>query len=417
MQADSVTATRVRRRRIAALAAVAAALTVAASCGRQAATTADASPAAPPPAPAAGDPGIFDDRVVFGQSAAFSGPASELGTQMNTGIEAAFQEANRAGGVHGRRLELVREDDSYEPNLAFASTMKLVMQHRVFALIGAVGTPTSRAAAPVAARNGVPYLAPFTGAEFLRDAELTNVVNLRASYYQETERMVERLTDDLDVTRVAVLYQNDTYGAAGYEGVRRALAERDLEPVAHGYYARNTRAVKTAVFDVSAGEPEAIIMIGAYGPVAEAISVLRQSGASPLILSVSFVGSEALAAEIARLGVWRTGIYVTQVVPHPADDAHAVVASYRAALAAYDAGATPTFVSLEGYLVGRLAVAGLESCGRDVSRACLLAAFEGRIDLDGFPLDFSDDNQGSDTVFLTTLDADGTYRQVDTVTR
>ena len=400
---------------MAALTAATAALTIAVSCERQAAVSGEASPAAPPPAPATGAPGVFDDRIVFGQSAAFSGPASELGTQMNIGMEAAFQEANRAGGVHGRSLELVSEDDSYEPNLAFASTMKLVMQHRVFALIGAVGTPTSRAAAPVATRNGVPYVAPFTGAEFLRAAEMTNVVNLRASYYQETERMVQRLTQDLDITRVAVLYQNDTYGGAGYEGVRRALAERNLEPVAHGYYTRNTRAVKTGVFDVTAGDPEAIIMIGAYGPVAEAISLLGQSGAAPVIMSVSFVGSEALAAEVARLGAWRTGIYVTQVVPHPADDANAVVASYLAALAAYDAEATPTFVSLEGYLVGRLAVAGLESCGREVTRACFLAAYRGRIDLDGFPLDFSDDNQGSDAVFLTTLGADGAYRQVDTL--
>ena len=201
----------------------------------------------PPPsgAPAKrGDPGVFDDRVVFGQSAAFSGPAQALGDGMRLGIEAAFHEANQDGGVHGRRLELVALDDSYEPDRAFSNTMALLNAKRVFALVGAVGTPTSRAAISPATSTGAPFLAPFTGAEFLRDPELEEILNVRASYYQEIEEMVARLTEDLGVTRVAVLYQNDSYGAAGHEGARLALERRGLEPVASAYYQRNTSAVK-----------------------------------------------------------------------------------------------------------------------------------------------------------------------------
>lgn len=368
------------------------------------------------PAPAdvsrSGDPGVFDDRILFGQSAAFSGPAQELGVGMRLGIQAAFHEVNENGGVHGRRLELETLDDAYEPDSSFANTMRLIQASRVFALIGEVGTPTSRSAAPAAGFFAVPFLAPFTGAEFLRDPELDHVLNLRASYYQETEEMVARLTEDLGITRVAVLYQNDSYGAAGFEGARQALERRGLEPVASGYYQRNTSAVKTALLGIVPADPEALIMIGAYAPVAETIKLARRDIA-PIFMAVSFVGSNALAAELGPDGA---GVYVTQVVPLPEDSSVPVVAKYQAALAEYDPGATPGFVSLEGYLAGRLTIAGLEGCGPDVSRDCFLNAVRdaGQVDIDGFQLQYAaTDNQGSDAVYLTVIGEDGKYHLVD----
>ncbi len=172
------------------------------------------------------DPGVSDGQVVFGQSAVLRGPNRDLGRQMRLGIRAAFYEVNRAGGIHGRQLQLRTIDDSYETHSALHTNQWLIEKVRVFALIGAVGTPTSRVAVPLAHDAGVPFLAPLTGAEFLRDPALENVINLRASYYQEAEEMVARLTDDLGITRVAVLYQKGPCGQDGLEGVRRALARR-----------------------------------------------------------------------------------------------------------------------------------------------------------------------------------------------
>ena len=283
------------------------------------------------------NPGVFDDRVVFGQSAAFSGPAQALGHAMRTGIEAAFHEQNQAGGVHGRVLELVTMDDRYEPGFAYANTRDLITKEQVFGLIGAVGTPTSRSAARLVDAEAVPFLAPFTGAGFLRNPELASVVNLRASYAQETEHMVERLTEDLSVTRVAVMYQNDSYGQSGLSGVLDALERRGLEPVATWYYERNSSAVKAAVFHIAAANPEAVIMIGAYQPVAKAISLLRKD-IDAVFLAVSFVGSNALARE---LGDQAAGVFITQVVPAPDDADAPVVAEYLAALSSFQANAEP----------------------------------------------------------------------------
>ena len=361
------------------------------------------------------DFGVSDQRVLFGQSAAFSGPARALGSDMNLGIQAAFQEANRAGGVHGRHLELTSLDDAYEPEAAITNTKRLIQQEKVFALIGAVGTPTSLSATPVAAEAGVPYVAPFTGAAFLREPDWKNIVNLRASYNQETEEMVARLTGDLGIKRIAVLYQDDSFGRAGYQGARLALDRRELTPVSVGVYPRNTVAVKTALLDLRRGDPQAVIMVGAYEPVAALIAWAKHTGMDAVFITISFVGSNALAQELGADGA---GVFVTQVVPFPQDDTIPIVQSYRRALAEYDPAAEPGFVSLEGYLAGRLAIAGLEACGSEVSRQCFLERLSRpeAIDLDGFKLFFGPgDNQGSDEVFLTAIQPDGSYKSIFTL--
>jgi len=366
--------------------------------------------------------GVYADRVVFGQSAALGGAAAELGLGMQLGIQAAFEEANRAGGVSGRRLVLESLDDKYEPEAAIANTRSLIEEREVFALIGAVGTPTSRSATPVAADADVPYVAPFTGAGFLRNDDWTNIVNLRASYAQETEEMVERLTTDLGIDRIGVLFQDDSFGRAGYFGALAALERRDMEPVAIGFYPRNTTAIKSALLDLRAGNPEAVIMVGAYEPVGTLISWARNTGFDPVFITLSFVGANALAGQLGAEG---EGVLVTQVVPFPFDESTPVVASYQAALRAVDPGAVPGFVSLEGYIAGRLAIAGLEQCGNSVTRQCFLDAILGadNLDIDGFMMNFGDgesiteDNQGSDAVFVTQIDPDGNYRSLDTLTR
>ena len=404
-----------------------AAASLAAGCGSGNGGPSGSAPAVTAPAGAAdttastlpspvSTPGVFEDRVVFGQSAAFSGPAQALGIGMRLGIEAAFHEANQSGGVHGRRLELVTLDDGYEPEAAIANTQQLINQERVFALIGEVGTPTSRSAAPVASEADTPFVAPFTGAAFLRDDSWTNIVNLRASYAQEAEEMVARMTEDLGIERIAVMYQDDSFGRAGYEGALAALDRRSMRPAAIGLYPRNTTAVKTGLIDLMAGDPEGVIIVGAYRPVAELIAWARHSGFDPVFVTISFVGSNALAQTLEELGGYGEGVYVTQVVPFPTDASLPVVGSYLEALSGYDGAAEPGFVSLEGYLAGKLAIAGLEGCGPGLTRACfldtLLTAQE--LALEEFPLSYGEgDNQGSDRVFLTVIGPDGRYQPTD----
>ena len=366
--------------------------------------------------------GVFPDSIVFGQSAALSGDAMALGANMNLGIRAAFEEANRDGGVHGRALRLIARDDGYEPEAAARNTAELIAAG-VFGLIGAVGTPTSTAAEPVASSQSVPYIAPFTGAEFLRADERPSVVNVRASYYQETEEMVARLTGspangDLGFDRIAILYQDDSYGRAGLSGVRIALGRRNMSLVSEGTYMRNTTAVKRALLDIREGRPQAVIVIGAYRPTAIFIRWARRLGLNAVIVNISFVGSNALLNELGDAG---NGVVVTQVVPFPSDLSVPVVASYHAALRAVAPAAVPGFVSLEGYLAGRLAAEVLRRLEPDEepTRARFLEELReaGPIDLDGFHVEYGEnDNQGSDEVFLTVIRG-GRFQPVERLSR
>jgi ABC-type branched-subunit amino acid transport system substrate-binding protein len=358
------------------------------------------------------EPGVSTDRILFGQSAAFDGPARALGIGMREGILAAFQELNAAGGLHGRRLELASYDDGYEPNRAISNTRKLIEQDQVFALIGGVGTPTSKAAQPIATAAGVPFIGPFTGAEFLRNPYQRTVVNVRASYFQETEAMVRNLTEDLAITRIAIFYQDDSYGRAGLAGVEQALARRGMQLVAEGTYRRNTTAVKTALLAIRKSKPEAIIMIGAYKPCAEFIKVAKRIGVEALFLNVSFVGSKALAKELGAAGA---GVIITQVVPFPENADIPIVSRYQKALMTYNPVAEPGFVSLEGYMVGRLVIQALETMDEPITRKSLLGriADNGTFDLGGVSLNYGPgDNQGMDEVFLTVIQADGSFKAV-----
>jgi branched-chain amino acid transport system substrate-binding protein len=357
--------------------------------------------------------GVSPDKIVFGQVAVFEGPASALGIGMRDGITAAFAEVNAAGGVKGRKLELVSRNDDYEPTKCIEVT-KTLLDEGVFALVGSVGTPTSMAAHPLALQAGVPFIGPFTGAEGLRNPYQPHIVNIRASYFQETELMVERLTKDRGFTKIAILYQDDAFGRAGLTGTERAMQKRSLQLVATGTYERNTVAVRGALLEIRQAEPEAVIMIGAYKPCAEFIKLSRQLRLNPTFINISFVGSDALAQELGAAGA---GVLVTQVVPFPSDTSLPIVGAYQKALQAAVPDAKPGFVSLEGYLVGRTVVAALQKMGGEPTHPGLMEKLtNGTYDLGGFPLSFSPGkNQGSDAVYLTAIGADSKLKPVNTL--
>src|ERR1700704_1938870 len=360
------------------------------------------------------EPGVSVDKIVFGQAAALEGPAAALGQEMRAGILAAFSEANRAGGVKGRRLELISLDDGYEPNKSIEMTRRLIEVDKVFALVGPVGTPTSAATQPIAAQAGVPFIGPFTGAEFLRNPFQPNVVNVRASYFQETEAMVERLTKDRGVSRISILYQDDAFGRAGLAGVQKALEVRGMQLASEGTFERNTVAVKTALLSIRKGNPEAIIMIGSYKPCAEFIKLARQIKLDALFVNISFVGSNALAKELGPSGA---GVIVTQVVPFPDDASIPVVARYQTAMQAVDPDSKLSFGSREGYMVGRLVIMGLEKLPGEPTRQGLLdTILNSSFDLGGVNLVYGkNENQGMDNVFLTVIQSDGTLKAVSTL--
>jgi len=278
-------------------------------------------------------------------------------------------------------------------------------QDKAFLLFNYVGTPTTKAVLDIVTREQVPFFFPFTGAAFLRDtANAPTVFNLRASYDMETRSLVEYLLRK-GRRRIAIFYQDDSYGRAGLQGVKAALSERNLSLVAEGVYLRNTTAVNQGLLTIRKANPEAVIMIGTYKPCAEFIKRARRLGMNDVdFLNISFVGSEALARELGSDG---EGVIVSQVVPLPWNVDIAGVRDYQQALKRSFPDDQPGFVSLEGYLNARLLVEILRRSGDPMTRRSVIEAAENLNDVDiglGEPVSFSAlDHQGLDKVYLTRI--------------
>ena len=265
------------------------------------------------PAAAAAQDGVTPTSVLIGQSAAFSGPAAQLGVQMRDGAKLWFDHVNGMGGVHGRQIQLKTRDDKYEASLAAENTRKLIGEDKVFALFAYVGTPTSQASLPIFTEARVPFVAPFTGAELLRQPFNRYVFNVRASYYDETEAIVDHLYRT-GARKIAVFHQADSYGQAGLDGATRALTKRSLKVHATGTVQRNSTEVAEAVKTLHASQPDAVVMISAYGSTAEFVRQMKKAGSLASYYTVSFVGSKALADALGDEG---HGVMISQVVPFP----------------------------------------------------------------------------------------------------
>ena len=348
------------------------------------------------------------NRIVLGQSAALSGPAAQLGLQMNAGARIYFNALNAQGGVSGNTIELRTADDGYEPDRCKANTEKFIKDD-VFGLFGYVGTPTCLAALPLAIDSKTPFFGPFTGAEALREPFHKTVFHLRASYYDETALIVKQLTS-LGLKKIAVFYQNDAYGKAGLEGVTRALKAQNLAPVALGTVERNTVDVAKAVKDITPSMPEAVVQISAYKSCAAFIRAARKAGYGGTFFNVSFVGTQALADE---LGKEANGIMVSQVMPFPFSTTTAISREYLDAVRKAGGDARPNYSSMEGYLAAKVFAEGLKRAGRNPTRESLVNGLESmqNVSFGGYTVEFGPkDHVASHFVDLSMLTEDGKVR-------
>lgn len=348
------------------------------------------------------------DRIVIGQSAPFTGPSAQLGLQFHLGAQLHFEQVNAKGGVNGRRIELQRLDDGYEPERCVANTKQFIADG-VFALFGYVGTSSSLAALPLASEAKTPFFAPFTGAQALREPFNRYAIHVRASYFDETAAIVRQVTST-GIKKLAVFYQNDAYGKTGLEGVQRALKALNLETVAQGSVERNSSDVAQALKDILAAKPEAIVQIGAYKACATFIRLARQQGFGGNFYNVSFVGTQALMDE---LGAVAKGVVVSQVMPFPYAPATQLSGEYLADLKD-KRGQAPNYSGMEGYVAAKVFVEALKRAGRGATRESFIDAIHGMqaVNLGGFPVDFGPQKHtGSRFVELTLLTEDGRIRR------
>ena len=351
-----------------------------------------------------------EGRIVLGQSAAFSGPAAQLGIQFNQGAKLFFDQLNAAGGVGKRMVEIRTLDDGYEPDRCAENTRKLIADD-VFALFGYVGTPTSLAALPLFTPAKVPFFAPFTGAESLRQPFNRLIFHVRASYYDETALIVRQLVN-LGVKKIAVFHQNDAYGKAGLDGVNKALAEHKLPLAGAATVERNSVDVAAAVEKLVAAKPDAVVQIAAYGASAAFVRAARKAGFGGTFYNVSFVGTQALADELGKDGA---GVVVSQVVPSPYQPSRQITREFLDAIKKAGDKVQPNYSSMEGFLAARIFTEGLRQAAATgkISRDSFISGMEGLGSqvISGFPVSFGpNDHTASTFVEMSMLTGDGRVR-------
>lgn len=325
-----------------------------------------------------GAPGVSDKEILIGSCAALEGPSHFLGTETVTGAKAYFDLINEEGGVHGRKLKLISYDDSYDPAKTEACFQRL-MDQKVFALGFFVGTPTVVKYVPMAETNKIPVVGLFTGAQTLYEPLRHWVVNVRASYFDETAEQVAGMWNTLHYRKVGVIYPDDAFGATVLEGVKTALKAHGAEPMAVASYQRQTSEVGGAIEKVRASNPEAVVVVGPANTVAPILKESHAKGWKPLFLTVSFVGTDDL---IKLAGDDAEGMVITQVVPPYYLTDLKTVALYRRTLSKFYPSAQPNFVSLEGFVDAMVLTEGLKRAGQDLTREGLIRGIESIHDLD-----------------------------------
>jgi ABC-type branched-subunit amino acid transport system substrate-binding protein len=375
-------------------------------------------------APKANVRGVTENEIRFGIVAPFSGASRELGRQMKLGIDTAFNRANDAGGINGRRLSLIAADDGYEPSRTLDAMKQLYDKDQVFGYIGNVGTPTAAVAIPYALERHALFFGAFTGSNILRnDPPDRYVFNYRASYAEETDAVVHYLIKirRLQPRQIAVFAQQDSYGDAGFAGVAKAFRTLGINDAAilRLNYKRNTVDVDEAVAELKAQKLQirAIVMVATYRAAAKFIEKTRDTYPGMIYTNVSFVGSTALADELMLLGPrFASGVIVTQVVPAVGGYSSAVM-EYKNALAKYFPGEAPDYVSLEGYIAANVLIDGLKKTGPQLDTEHLIDNLEAMRNLDlglGTQLSFGrSEHQASHKIWGTALDETGKYAPLE----
>ena len=342
------------------------------------------------------------------QSTALSGPLGDLGQAMHQGAQACFAAVNAQGGVNGRKIALVTLDDGYDVKRALANAETFLADRGTFALFNCMGTPMIDAMLPQVIENGLPFFAPFSGALLARPKNARNVFNIRASYPDEAEQLVQHLAT-IGIKRIGIAYQNNSFGKEVFEGARVAMDKHQLKGGASATVENNASDAASAAAKLVEANPEAVLVGLAGKPTLDFVRAIRAQRRGLPLYALSVMGS---AATLRALGEDAVGIAVSQVVPSPTKTVVPVVRQFQQAWKATGTALEASHLALEGYINARVFVEALSRAGRNPSRERFIEATWNlkRHDLGGFEVNFSEPGKNASRyVELTMVGRDGRF--------
>ena len=346
--------------------------------------------------------------IRIGQSTALTGPLGDLGSAMHQGAKAAFAGINAKGGVHGRSIELTTLDDAYEVPKALANVDRFLADPGNFAHFNCMGTPMIDAMLPKVVQSGVPFFAPFTGAQLSRTKDARSVFNIRASYADEAEKLVQHLST-IGIQRIGIVYQNNSFGKEVFSAAEQSIGKLKLPAAVTVTVENNASDAGAAAAKLAGADLEAIVIGLAGKPTLEFVKAFRALKRGVTLYALSVMGTPAT---VKALGADATGMAISQVVPLPSNVVMPVVRDFQAAWKASGATAEPSHLALEGYLNARVFAEALQRAGRNPTRAAFIDATWAlkKWDLGGFEINASTpERNASRFVELTLIGRDGRF--------
>jgi len=307
-----------------------------------------------------------NESIVLGASLPKSGIIKAWGIAVDAGANSYFKYANEMGLIKDKKIKFITYDDKYEPELTVKNVNKLIFEDKAFALFGFVGTPTVKKVLPLISDENIPFIAPFTGASFLREMNSGNFINFRSSYSEEIEKLVAHLHEKKKLKKFAIFYQNDNYGEEGYISLLEALKKRNLKLAAEGTYKRNTLSIRHAFQEIKDAKPEVIMMVGAYKANALFIKKAKEdlNLKDTIFCNISFGDANAMLKELENTD----NLLFSQVVPSYLDSSVPVIKEYHDLMTRYYPGISYGFISLEAFLAAKSVVHALQGVSGDITQ-------------------------------------------------
>jgi branched-chain amino acid transport system substrate-binding protein len=346
--------------------------------------------------------------IKIAQSTALTGPLGELGQAMHQGAKVCFAAINAKGGVNGRPIELTVVDDGYDVKRSLANVDGFLQDRNNFALFNCMGTPMIEAMLPKVLESGIPFFAPFSGALSVRPKNARNVFNIRASYADEAEQLVQHLAT-VGIKRIAIVYQNNAFGKEVFTATQAAMARYKLESAVTMTVESDASDAEAAAKKIAAAEPEAVLVGLAGKPTVTFVKAVRKERKGLQLYALSIMGA---AATIASLGADATGMTISQIVPLPSNMSRPVVRDFQTAWKAGNVALEPSHLALEGYINARVFAEALRRAGRNPTRSSFIDSTWGtkNLDLGGFSVNFSESAMNASRfVELTMVSGNGRF--------
>ena len=352
-------------------------------------------------------PGVSDTEILIGQSCQLSGPLAALSSEVRQGASLYFDHVNATGGLRGRKIRIVALDDAYDPKKAAENTRQLIEQEKVLALFQYAGTPPVMAALPIVEESGVPFIAPFTGSDALRQKFSRYVFNIKAGYSSELEAMVRQLAI-VGITKVAAVYLNNPFGTGGLASVEKSARAHEVSLLAQASLEVDGSKMDLAVEKIAKVAPQAIIIISAGKPSIDFIDAYLKAGHRSTFYMLSVISNSQL---VKTLGERARGIVISQVVPSPWNQSVNASREFQA-LANAKGINEYTFSQMEGFLSAKFLVEALRRAGSKPTRESLIQGLEAMksVNLGGYLVELSPTQHSSGKfVDLLILGRDGKF--------